>query len=970
LRRLDHLVTGGIILLVILTPLAIGSVLPWAYVSMEAVIFVLVIAWMVKLWRHDPESTPDRTAAADLRSVAIPLLVLLGYLAFQILPLPPRVIKAVSPATWRLYATSLPGWPTSAPYAELPSVSMPSADPNADAGSQQPVLLPTLDEVRHRVPIPFQPRAPLVANGTRAARHSRAALGPEFWTARWRPLAVAAALSWSAMLGWAALAAMFLLVAFYPLGEDLDPRADYPFARTLVFTIISVAVILAGIGFFERIFWNGKVLWFYVPLDWGQPDLLVGDRARGPFVDPDHFAVYLGMAFPLALSGALFPSLLTPRRWAREFQIFCTTAAFAIFVVVLLTGSRAGWLGLILAACLLPAIVLARTDEQWVMGIRESRSRVLAYTLAGISLLLVVALLFVGADARTEAQARLHELGGGDSFSRLYAWRGALRVIHDFPLFGVGLADWPEVFTRYQALPWSELYFSEVHNDYLQFLAEAGIVGFVLLAWLFYRIGATMIRRVRSISPGRYPLFAALLAGMAVAVVAEFFDFDLQIPANAFLFVLMLGLAFRLARPREGGYHRRGSAHSRGQGFRPDREQDEEPDFEPQGAAGKILPICGALAALALLIAVLAQDRSSYPYNIKPPVNGDVARAMLLSYPADAFAHMTTLWALRDGLTPAQRLAELKVAVALDPTNPHTRDRYAQELERAGKLSDAMLQLRASSAAAPSAQYHSYLLPQLTPWLAPGEQSAVEAGLRDAVQAGYPDAVDGLGQFYDALGRFDAEARFYDEAARTADQPSEQTRLLSLGGLAWAHAGDNAAAETIFRKAIANSPDDSTPYQGLIELLVSEPKRADAALALADEGVNNGADPYQLYTWLGLYARRRELYTLAESGYSKAFEYRPASYETAYSLGEVYYRQARYDRAALTLQRAIELQPDSAQAYYLLALTEQGRFEYTSAEAAYRQAVALAPDDRTIRGDYSQFQRKLAEGAAQLKNPQ
>ncbi|HEY6420960.1 MAG TPA: O-antigen ligase family protein [Candidatus Binataceae bacterium] len=949
MRRLDRIVTGGIILLVILTPLAIGSVLPWAYVPMEAAIFVLVIAWMAKLLTREPGSIGDPAVSADLRWVAIPLLALLGYLALQLLPLPPSLIASISPATWRLYSTSLPGWPASAPYAELPSVSVPSGPSYGAAGSQQPVLLPTIDEVRHRASIPFEPHAALAAVGTRAARRSQAALGAEFWTARWRPLAVAAALSWSGLLGCAALAAMFLLVAFYPLGEDRDPRADYPFVRALVLTIIAVAAVLAVIGFFERVFWNGKVLWLYVPIDWGQPEMAAGDRARGPFVDPDHFAVYLGMVFPLALSGALFPSLVTPRRWAREFQIFCSTAAFAIFVVALLTGSRAGWLGLILSACLLPAIVLSRTDEQWMLGIRASRARVLGYTLAGVSALLVFALLFVGAGARTEAQARInYALAGGVEFDRLYAWKGALRMIRDFPVFGVGLADWAEVFTRYQGRPWSELYFNEVHNDYLQFLAEAGVVGFALMAWLFYRIGAPMLRRARSISPGRYPLFAALVAGLAVTIVAEFFDFDLQIPAIAFLFVLMLGLAFRLARPRDGA--------------------QEEPGVEQadQGA-GKVFPICGAVAALLLLIAVVAQDRSPYPYNLKPPANGAVARAMLLSYPADAYAHTVTLWMLGDGLTLAQQLRELQVAVALDPGNPRTRDLYVQALERAGKYPDAMAQLRESVAGAPAAQYHAYLLPQLTPWLSPAEQGAVEAGLRDSVRAGFPGALGALGQFYDALGRFDAEARLYDDAARDSDDPADQTKYLILGAQAWARAGDNAASEAISRKAIASAPDDPAPYLGLIELLVSQPKRVDAAKALVDEGVNNGADPYQLYTCLGYYARLHQLLEVAEGAYQKAFEYRPSSFDSAIALGEVYYFQKRFDRAALTVQRAVELDPNSAQAYHLLALTEQGSFEYTSADQAYRQAVALAPDDPTIRADYFQFQHKLTAGAAELK---
>src|SRR5436309_2203734 len=45
----DRIITGGILFLVLSTPFAFGSVHPWAYSTMEAVIFSLVIVWMAKV---------------------------------------------------------------------------------------------------------------------------------------------------------------------------------------------------------------------------------------------------------------------------------------------------------------------------------------------------------------------------------------------------------------------------------------------------------------------------------------------------------------------------------------------------------------------------------------------------------------------------------------------------------------------------------------------------------------------------------------------------------------------------------------------------------------------------------------------------------------------------------------------------------------------------------------------------------
>src|SRR5437762_3525512 len=45
----DRIITSGILFLVLGTPFAFGSVHPWAYSTMEAVIFSLVIVWMAKV---------------------------------------------------------------------------------------------------------------------------------------------------------------------------------------------------------------------------------------------------------------------------------------------------------------------------------------------------------------------------------------------------------------------------------------------------------------------------------------------------------------------------------------------------------------------------------------------------------------------------------------------------------------------------------------------------------------------------------------------------------------------------------------------------------------------------------------------------------------------------------------------------------------------------------------------------------
>jgi len=104
-QKLDRLAAGAIVILLIASPLAFGSVHPLAYGPMEAVLFGLVIVWMAKraaLLRSSDRS--DGAAAFAGGKFALPIALFAGFAIVQLAPLPPRVIRALSPAAYNLYA--------------------------------------------------------------------------------------------------------------------------------------------------------------------------------------------------------------------------------------------------------------------------------------------------------------------------------------------------------------------------------------------------------------------------------------------------------------------------------------------------------------------------------------------------------------------------------------------------------------------------------------------------------------------------------------------------------------------------------------------------------------------------------------------------------------------------------------------------------------------------------------------------
>ncbi len=85
--------------LLIFTPLAFGTVEPWSYAVMEILSFLALSMFVVGMARkRDPFlSVPG----------IVPLLFFLAYILFQTIPLPPQLVKFLSPAAYELHSTIL-----------------------------------------------------------------------------------------------------------------------------------------------------------------------------------------------------------------------------------------------------------------------------------------------------------------------------------------------------------------------------------------------------------------------------------------------------------------------------------------------------------------------------------------------------------------------------------------------------------------------------------------------------------------------------------------------------------------------------------------------------------------------------------------------------------------------------------------------------------------------------------------------
>jgi len=217
-RRQDWIITAGVLILAALMPMAIGGTPPLAYIAGQVIVCVLLLEWAAEMRR-----APDFRARLGASKFVLPAVALAGYILFQLAPLPPSVLRVVSPTAYEIYARTFPDWPRERPYTDMNA--MVSAAPKATESNDSFEILPTLAEVKSGATIPFTPEPGAGADAlTTGANVGNAESGGiqsallNFYASRWRPLTLCPPLTWGALLMFATCAGLFLLVGFFPIG--------------------------------------------------------------------------------------------------------------------------------------------------------------------------------------------------------------------------------------------------------------------------------------------------------------------------------------------------------------------------------------------------------------------------------------------------------------------------------------------------------------------------------------------------------------------------------------------------------------------------------------------------------------------------------------------------------------------------------------------------------------------------------
>jgi O-antigen ligase len=262
---------------------------------------------------------------------------------------------------------------------------------------------------------------------------------------------------------------------------------------------------------------NGKIYWVR--------EISSGVSPFGPYVNRNHFAGFAELILPLALVPLVLGRVRRERRLV--VGLFAVLPIGALF----LSASRGG---IVSFAVELGALAL-------VMILRRTMGKQL---LAGVSVLVVASLLVswlgVGQILKRLSSVQLREVTAGKRASmREDTWR----IFLDHPFLGTGLGTLRTVYPSYETLYDGKIV-NHTHNDYLEALAETGILGGLCCAWFLGVLFSESLKRLRQVN---HSFAGALqLSGLVAStgfLVHSFVDFNLHIPANALLFFLMAHLA-------------------------------------------------------------------------------------------------------------------------------------------------------------------------------------------------------------------------------------------------------------------------------------------------------------------------------------------------------------------------------------------------------------------------------------------
>lgn len=268
------------------------------------------------------------------------------------------------------------------------------------------------------------------------------------------------------------------------------------------------------------------------------------DRPGGLFNHPDHFGGFLAILVPVWLASAVYS------RRPRPVRIAAACLSLLSIFAILLWGGGAAWLAL--AGGVAGFLVLSLVILHRRMNTRSKKAGWKLLAVASLALL-VVALGAAGPIGRLIDRTVLTKSG---ELSLPLVWKAGMQQISESPFVGTGSRTsylYGRLY-RDEALNSSSTEPEFIHNEFLQMVADYGLVGLALLLamlGLHAHQGLKFIRAYAAFPPApstvvprsdHLALVTGAMASLFAMTVLACFDFVLHLPVFAFIGAIFLAV--------------------------------------------------------------------------------------------------------------------------------------------------------------------------------------------------------------------------------------------------------------------------------------------------------------------------------------------------------------------------------------------------------------------------------------------
>ncbi len=326
--------------------------------------------------------------------------------------------------------------------------------------------------------------------------------------------------------------------------------------KQFVYVIIGIAFFETLYGIIEHYGGTHRIFFWKNPYAGNRTDLA---SLTGTFINRNHYCSFLALCFWI-ITGYLLDKISyswsVSDSWKEKILFLCSEQTAKILLmsfipvciglVILLTGSRGGVLNLSIGFfCLLILMLFTHKFNFKIL-------------LTLFCILVTLGILFIQFQEKSwiisQVSKTTEEALRDESF-RWTNWKDALTMSTCFQFIGTGFGTFKDVYPQFQTqiqLYWdsesSDMIIDHAHNDFLELFSEVGVIG---TTFFLFAITLVIFRTIRIMKYQNCNYFLRVCSLSAVLgfLSHSFFEFNMHIPANVLLFLVVLSFCEREVKP-------------------------------------------------------------------------------------------------------------------------------------------------------------------------------------------------------------------------------------------------------------------------------------------------------------------------------------------------------------------------------------------------------------------------------------